>query len=195
MRLSARQSLNPKKLVLLDRDGVINIDSDAYIKSPEEWHAIPGSLEAIAKLNHAGIKVCIITNQSGIGRGYFDKNTLDAMHEKLQQELMLVGGEISDIFFCPHTPDEKCLCRKPNVGMLEQLEEKYNISVKDVPFIGDTNKDIELAHRKNCLAFLVKTGKGQKYYNEGFQKSAWLNTTKVFDNLLSVSNHLLEQHF
>lgn len=187
--------INPNKLVLLDRDGVINFDSDDYIKSPAEWKAIPGSLEAIAKLNKAGIKVCVITNQSGVGRGYYSVETLEAMHCKMRDELQVLGGEITDILFCPHTPDQICICRKPNTGMLDLLEKRFKISVAGVPFIGDTAKDLELASRKSCKPILVKTGKGQAFFDADFASSPWIDTTTVFDDLARACEHLLNHHF
>src|SRR5581483_10194631 len=114
-----------KKLVILDRDGVINVDSDAFIKSPEEWIPIPGSLEAIARLNQAGYRVAVASNQSGIGRGLFDMATLNAMHEKMHRAAAVVGGRIDAVFFCPHTAEDQCECRKPKPGMLKMILERY----------------------------------------------------------------------
>lgn len=188
-------NLDPNKLLLLDRDGVINFDSNAYIKSPEEWHAIPGSLETIAKLNAANIDIIVITNQSGIGRGLFDKSTLNAIHEKMCRQLALLNGSIKDIFFCPHTPDDVCKCRKPNTGLLEAVENKYGISLKNVPFIGDSQKDLELAYKKQCLPILVKTGKGKDYFEHQFKSDPWQSDSLVFDTLEAAGNYLLEQHF
>lgn len=184
--------INPSHLILLDRDGVINEDSDAYIKHPDEWQAIPGSLETISKLNRHDIKVIIVSNQSGLGRGLFDKNTLDAIHQKMHLQLAVLGGHITDIFYCPHKPDEDCVCRKPKTGMLDAIENKYGISLKNVPFIGDTDKDIALANVKGCLPILVKTGKGQSYFENN---KALLSKTLVFDNLQQAGDYLLTQHF
>ncbi len=189
------QILDPKRLVLLDRDGVVNFDSDDYIKSPEEWQPIPGSLEAIAKLNKSNIDVCVVTNQSGIGRGYYSEDTLHAMHQKMADLLSPLGGHITDIAFCPHHPDDACDCRKPNTGMLDILEKKFRISVAGVPFIGDTSKDLELATRKRCLPILVKTGKGQAFYDANFSSSPWASSTEVFENLEQACEHLLSHHF
>jgi D-glycero-D-manno-heptose 1,7-bisphosphate phosphatase len=187
--------IDPKKLVLLDRDGVINIDSDAYVKSAEEWQAIPGSLEAIAALYKQGIQVIVVTNQSGIGRGYFSEATLQSMHEKLLNGVHELGGDILDIVFCPHKPDEGCDCRKPKPGMLEYIEQKYNISLAGVPLIGDTGKDMELAYKQSCLPILVKTGKGQGYFEEGFSSSDWFSQSLVFNSLSESCEYLLEKHF
>jgi len=189
------KKLNPKKLVLLDRDGVINFDSDAYIKSSEEWIPIPGSLDAIAALNKAGIDVCVITNQSGIGRNLFTPKTLEAMHDKMNGLLADLGAKILRIYFCPHLPSDHCNCRKPNTGMLDALESEFNISVNTVPFIGDSGKDLELAHRKNCLPVLVKTGKGADYFESKLHTTPWAKSCLVFDDLKSASSYLLDKHF
>jgi len=193
--VTKQQSLHAEKLVLLDRDGVINFDSDNYIKTPEEWIPIPGSLEAIAAFNKAGIEVCIITNQSGIGRGFFDLKTLNAMHLKLDRLLKPLGGKIFHVYFCPHLPEDNCKCRKPSTGMLDSLEKDFNISLFNVPFIGDSKKDLELAYLKHCLTILVKTGKGQDYYQSNFSSSPWAQSTRVFENLEQASKQLLATHF
>jgi D-glycero-D-manno-heptose 1,7-bisphosphate phosphatase len=148
--------------IILDRDGVINHDSVDYIKSPEEWVAIPGSLEAIAHLNRAGFHVLIATNQSGVGRGYYDLATLDEIHEKLTHELATVGGCIDGIFFCPHQPDEGCDCRKPKPGMLLQMKEKFNLDLTQIFFIGDSHVDIQAALTAGCKPLLVMTGNGER---------------------------------
>jgi len=184
--------INPSHLVLLDRDGVINEDSDAYIKHPDEWHALPGSLETISKLNQHQIAVIVVSNQSGLGRGLFDHKTLDAIHEKMHQQLSRLGGHITEVFYCPHKPDENCNCRKPKTGMLDAIEKKYNLSLVNVPFIGDTDKDLELAKAKGCLPILVKTGKGKNYYEN--QKTQ-LENTLVFDNLEQAGDYLLAHRF
>lgn len=147
-------------LIILDRDGVINYDSENYIRSPEEWHAIPGSLEAIAKLNAAGHTVVIATNQSGIGRGYYNEQTLHAIHEKMQSELKAVHGHIDKIYYCPHHPDKNCNCRKPEPGMLLSIAQDFNAKLNEAVFIGDSSRDIAAAERANCPAILVLTGNG-----------------------------------
>lgn len=149
------------KLIILDRDGVINYDSPDYIKDPKEWHAIPGSLEAIAKLNHAGYRVVIATNQSGVARGLYDLPTLHKIHEKLKAELALVGGVIDEIYFCPHHPDEKCACRKPELAMFHKIQQKYNMDLSDVYFIGDSYSDMQVAKTLPCRPILVLTSKGE----------------------------------
>ncbi|MBL0075519.1 MAG: D-glycero-beta-D-manno-heptose 1,7-bisphosphate 7-phosphatase [Rhodocyclaceae bacterium] len=150
------------KLVILDRDGVINLDSDQYIKSPEEWKPIPGSLEAIALLNQAGFRVVVCTNQSGIGRGLFDMDTLNAIHDKMIRALAQIGGHVDAIFFCPHTNADECDCRKPKPGMLREIEARFNVSLTDVPAIGDSLRDLQAAQEVGAKPVLVLTGKGKK---------------------------------
>lgn len=155
------------KLIILDRDGVINIDSALYIKSPAEWKPLPGSLEAIARLNQAGYKVVVATNQSGIGRGLFDMDTLNAMHEKMHKALAAVGGRVDAIFYCPHTADEGCDCRKPKPGMFERISKLYNQDLTNVPAIGDSLRDLQAASALGCAPILVRTGKGEKTEADG----------------------------
>jgi len=176
------------KLVILDRDGVINHDSDDYIKSPDEWIPIAGSPEAIARLNYAGYSVVIATNQSGIARGYFDISTLNAMHDKLHSVVNDAGGQIDGIFYCPHSPTDNCNCRKPLPGLLQQIEDRFSLSVKDVPFIGDSISDIECARASSALPLLVRTGKGKK--TEQIIKAS--DNIQVFDNLSEAVNYLLD---
>ena len=151
-----------RKLVILDRDGVINVDSDAFIKSPDEWVAIPGSLGAIARLNQAGYRVAIASNQSGIGRGLFDMAALNAMHEKMNRAAAAVGGRIDAVFFCPHTQEDDCECRKPKPGMLQQIVERFEIDPEDTPVVGDSLRDLQAGAALGFATHLVLTGKGQK---------------------------------
>lgn len=150
------------KLVILDRDGVINHDSDQYIKSPEEWLPIPGSLEAVARLTKAGYRVVVATNQSGVGRGLFEMDTLNAIHEKMTRAAVQAGGRIDSIFFCPHTNADKCDCRKPKPGMLLAIAARYNTELVGVPAIGDSLRDLLAATAVGARPMLVLTGKGQK---------------------------------
>lgn len=149
-------------LIILDRDGVINYDSDDYIKSPKEWIPIPGSLEAITHLNQAGYKVAIATNQSGIARRYYDVKTLTAMHLKMQRLLADIGGEIHHIAFCPHGPTDNCPCRKPKPEMLLAIAAKFSTHDKNCIFVGDTATDMQAAKAANMPFVLVKTGKGER---------------------------------
>ena len=147
--------------VILDRDGVINHDPTGYIKSPEEWHPIAGSLEAIARFNRAGFQVLVASNQSGVGRGYYDLDALAKVHDKLHAMLATVGGEITEIFFCPHHPDEGCDCRKPQPGMFRQMQAKYAIDFAQTFFIGDSIGDVRAAEAVGCKPVLVLTGNGR----------------------------------
>ena len=150
------------KLIILDRDGVINFDSDRFIKNPEEWKPIPGSLEAIARLNQADYRVVVATNQSGIGRGLFDMPMLNAIHDKMHKACALVGARIDAVFYCPHTAESNCHCRKPKAGMLEEIGERYNMSLTGVPTVGDSLRDLQSAATMGALPYLVLTGKGVK---------------------------------
>ena len=149
-----------KKLIILDRDGVINKESAAYIKSPDEWIPIPGSLEAIAQLNQAGFTVVIASNQSGVGRGLFSLETLNKIHQKMERTLKKYGGRIDKIYFCPHTPDDHCKCRKPKSGLFDQIKKDYAINLKNVYAIGDSKRDLDAA--KACKKILVLTGHGKE---------------------------------
>jgi D-glycero-D-manno-heptose 1,7-bisphosphate phosphatase len=150
------------KLVILDRDGVINVDSAQFIKSPSEWKPIDGSLEAIAKLNQAGYRVVVATNQSGIGRGLFDMDTLNAIHEKMHKSAAAVGARIDAIFYCPHTNEADCACRKPKPGMFERIGACYNADFSEVTAIGDSLRDLQAAVAVGAQPILVLTGKGEK---------------------------------
>jgi D-glycero-D-manno-heptose 1,7-bisphosphate phosphatase len=148
------------KLVILDRDGTINVQSDDFIKSADEWMPLPGAMEAIAQLNHAGWHVVVVSNQSGLGRGLFDVAALNAMHTKLHKQLAVVGGRIDAIFYCPHSPEEKCNCRKPLPGLFEQIGERYGVDLKQVPTVGDNLRDLQAGVAAGCEPHLVLTGKG-----------------------------------
>jgi len=149
------------KLVILDRDGVINQDSDSYIKSPEEWRPIPGSLEAIARLNHAGFLVVLATNQSGVGRGLFEVSTLNAIHDRMHRALAQIGGRIDAIFFCPHAEEANCNCRKPRAGLLEEIGRRFSVALEGVPSVGDSLRDLQAAATVGAEPILVLTGKGE----------------------------------
>ncbi|RJF99454.1 D-glycero-beta-D-manno-heptose 1,7-bisphosphate 7-phosphatase [Noviherbaspirillum saxi] len=155
------------KLIILDRDGVINYDSDEFIKSPDEWIPIPGSLEAIARLNQAGYRVIVATNQSGIARGLFTIVTLNAIHQKLHAAAQQVGADIDAIFFCPHAADDNCDCRKPKPGMLHEIAQRFEVSLKGVPTVGDSLRDLHAGFVAGCSPHLVLTGKGEKTRDKG----------------------------
>ncbi len=177
----------PVKLIVLDRDGVINEDSDAYVKTVDEWLPIPGSLEAVARLCEAGWTVAVATNQSGLARGLFDAMTLDDMHFKMQQLVMEEGGRFDLIVHCPHGPDAGCACRKPLPGLFQQIADHFHMeSLSGVPVVGDSLRDLEAGMQLGALPFLVRTGKGVKT-----EKGALPTGTAVFDDLAAVAEHLL----
>jgi len=176
------------KLVILDRDGVINYDSASYIKSPDEWRPIPGSLEAIALLNQAGHHVVVATNQSGVGQGLFEMATLNAIHDKMHRALGQAGGHVDAIFFCPHTSDAGCHCRKPGPGLLEEIARRFNVSLEGVPSIGDAQRDLEASAAVGAQPILVLTGKGKKTRNEGKMPAG----TPVFADLAEAVKALLQ---
>jgi D-glycero-D-manno-heptose 1,7-bisphosphate phosphatase len=149
------------KLVILDRDGVVNEDSPNFIKSPREWHPIPGSLEAIARLSQAGWTVSIATNQSGLGRGLLDVATLNAIHRLLEASVARAGGRIDALHYCPHVPADDCQCRKPRPGLLLEIARRFGTSLAGVPAIGDSERDLEAARRAGARPILVLTGSGR----------------------------------
>lgn len=155
-------NLGQQAIVLLDRDGVINRDSDQYVKSAAEWEALPGSIEAIAGLSQAGYTVVVCTNQSGLGRGLFSLDDLEAMHDKMRALVESAGGEVSAIYYCPHTPDDACDCRKPLPGMLRAIADDYRQDLTGCFFVGDSLRDLQAAVAGDCRPVLVKTGKGEK---------------------------------
>ncbi|MCF6808353.1 D-glycero-beta-D-manno-heptose 1,7-bisphosphate 7-phosphatase [Thiotrichales bacterium 19S9-12] len=176
------------QLVILDRDGVINEDSDQYIKNKDEWHAIDGSIEAIAKLTNKQIKVAVATNQSGISRGFFNTITLYEMFDKMLKQIKAANGLIDYIAYCPHGPDDGCHCRKPNIGLLNEISQKLNIPLgPHVYFIGDSHKDMIAAQKANITPILVKTGKGLKTLNSHPELE---DEVQIYDNLEDFVNHI-----
>jgi len=178
------------KLCILDRDGVINYDSPQYIKSPAEWRPLPGSIEAIARLSQDGFRIAVATNQSGIGRGLFDMATLNAMNDKMMEMVFRQGGRIDALFFCPHTAEENCNCRKPKTGMYEEIASRFHTELKGVPCIGDGLRDLEAADAVGAQPILVLTGKGKKTQAEGKLP----RKTLVFDDLADAVKHLTAPH-
>ena len=179
----------PLKLIVLDRDGVINHDSDQFIKSPDEWRPIPGSLEAIARLNQAGYRVVVATNQSGVGRGLFGMTTLTEIHEKMFKSLNQVGGRIDAVFYCPHAADSNCDCRKPKPGMFEEIGHRFGVVLDDVPAIGDGLRDLQAASAAGARPILVLTGKGEKTHSTGNLPAG----TMVFPDLAFAVTALLAE--
>ena len=175
------------KLVILDRDGVINFDSDQFIKNPAEWKPIPGSLEAIARLNHMGYRVVIASNQSGVGRGLFDMGMLNAINEKMYRALMHVGGRVDALFYCPHAADSNCECRKPKPGMLVDISQRFNVDLAGVPAVGDSLRDLQAAQAVGAQPMLVLTGKGKKTQAAG----GLPENTLVFADLAEAVRHII----
>lgn len=177
------------KVAILDRDGVINQDSADFVKSPDEWIALPGSLEAIARLSRANWRVVIASNQSGVARGLFSMDTLNAIHAKLRREVAQVGGSIDAIFVCPHGPDDGCDCRKPRTGMFLDIAHRYDIDLKHVPAVGDSLRDLQAAVDAGCSPWLVLTGNGQKTRDNGEIPAG----TQIRDNLAAVVDAWLSE--
>lgn len=178
-------------LIILDRDGVINRDSDDFIKSPAEWQPIEGSLEAIAKLNHAGYRVVVITNQSGIARGLLDVDTLSRIHSKMRRMLSQVGGKLEAILYCPHGPGDGCECRKPLDGAFSELAHRLRIDLKDVPAVGDSLRDLQAAKAAGARPILVKTGKGERTMADPDLPE----NIEIYDDLSAAVKALLENHY
>lgn len=182
------------KLIILDRDGVINKDSTSFIKSPEEWIPLKGSLEAIARLSQAGYEVVIITNQSGIGRGLLSADTLAKIHVRMIDYVQQHGGKIQSILFCPHHPDDTCNCRKPLPGMYHELAERLNINYSGVYSVGDSIRDLQAAKAVGASPVLVKTGNGKKSLKKiANDPNIDLDGTLVFDTLATFTDALLKQ--
>jgi D-glycero-D-manno-heptose 1,7-bisphosphate phosphatase len=179
--------MTPLNLVILDRDGVINRDSDDFIKSAEEWVPIAGSLEAIARLNQNGFRVVIASNQSGIGRGLFDMGALNEIHAKMHRALAALGGKVDAVFFCPHAPEDRCECRKPKPGLFLQISARFSIDLAKTWSIGDSERDLVAAHSAGCRLMLVRTGKGRKTLDAGKLPPE----TLVFDDLSAAAEHIL----
>jgi D-glycero-D-manno-heptose 1,7-bisphosphate phosphatase len=180
------------KLVILDRDGTINEDSADFVKSPSEWEPLPGALEAIARLNHAGWHVVVATNQSGLGRGLFDVASLNAMHAKMHTMLTAVGGRVDAIFYCPHAPDEGCRCRKPEPGLFEQIGERYGMDLQGVPAVGDAPRDLVAAVAAGCAPHLVLTGKAAPYADRSLPEGYPVDTV-VHADLAAFADYLVQQ--
>ena len=178
------------KTILLDRDGVINHDAAGYVKSADEWLPIEGSLEAIARLNHAGWRAYVVSNQSGIGRGLFTVEALGEMQAKMQGLLQALGGQVEGLFFCPHRADEKCRCRKPAPGLLEDLTRRLRVDLRGAPFVGDTMKDVGAARAVGARPLLVRTGQGR----ETLRQKDFPGDVPVYDDLAAAADALLGEH-
>lgn len=176
------------KLIILDRDGTINQDRDDYVKSADEWVPIPGALQAIARLNHAGYRVVVVTNQSGVGRGIFDMAALNVIHDKMRRLLASEGGRVDAVFYCPHAPEDRCSCRKPLPGLFEEIVHRYQISLQGVPAVGDSLRDLDAAAQAGAMPLLVRTGKGKRTEEKGGLPAG----TAVFDDLSAFVDDLLQ---
>lgn len=181
------------KLVILDRDGVINQDADDFVKSVDEWLPIPGSIEAIAALHQHGFTVVVATNQSGLARGLFDLDDLEAMHARLTQLVEDAGGEIAAIFYCPHGPDDGCNCRKPKSGLIDAIEAEFDTSASEVPLVGDSLRDLQAGIDKDCDPILVRTGKGAATEPQLATIDA-LADTPVFDDLAAAAAYIIGRY-
>ncbi|MEX1033983.1 MAG: D-glycero-beta-D-manno-heptose 1,7-bisphosphate 7-phosphatase [Cellvibrionaceae bacterium] len=179
-------------LVIVDRDGVINFDSDDYIKCQSEWRPIPGSLEAIARLSQAGFTVAVATNQSGLARGLFDLDDLEAINAHMLDCVAALGGNIAGVFYCPHHPDDGCDCRKPQPGLITAIESELSVSAKGTPFIGDSLRDIQAGLAKGCKPLLVRTGKGENTLAQ--LPEALRQEVEVFADLASAADYILEHY-
>lgn len=181
-------SKETKQLVILDRDGVINEDSDEYIKSPEEWIPIPGSIEAMARLHQAGWTLVVATNQSGIGRGLYDEATLGRIHQRMLEEIRRAGGTLAGIVHCPHRPDEGCDCRKPGTGLLRRINTELGLAVENAWMVGDSLRDLQCARAGGCRPVLVRTGNGKVTLNAGLPPE--LEAVPVFDDLRAFAGYI-----
>jgi D-glycero-D-manno-heptose 1,7-bisphosphate phosphatase len=182
------------KLVILDRDGTINEDRDDYVKSPDEWVPVPGSLEAIARLNHAGWHTVVATNQSGLARGLFDMATLNAIHERMNRELALLGGRIDAVFFCPHGPGDGCACRKPRPGLFSLIGERYAVDLRETYVVGDSPHDLLAGAAVGCAPHLVLTGKGARLDDAALAKlAAELPHAVVHADLAAFAHELVQR--
>jgi|TARA_B110000116_G_scaffold133452_1_gene115651 D-glycero-D-manno-heptose 1,7-bisphosphate phosphatase len=183
------------KLVILDRDGVINVERSDFVKSADEWIPIEGSIDAIARLHSAGFTVVIATNQSGLARNKFDLDDLEAMHAKFTNLVLDASGEIGAIFYCPHKAEDNCYCRKPKAGLIEAIEAEFNASAEGMPFVGDSLRDLQAGLLKGCDPILVKTGNGEKTLGE-ISNCSDFDGIKVtsFDNLAAAVPHIIKTY-
>jgi len=177
-----------KKILILDRDGVINQDSDAFVKSAAEWIPLPGSIEAIARLYKAGWILAVATNQSGLARGKFDQKDLDEQHAKMLNLIHQAGGDLHYIAWCPHGPDDNCDCRKPKAGLLDQISQALKLDLTGSLMVGDALRDLQAGQARGCQVVLVRTGKGMKTLASG----EGLEGVKVVDNLADLADQLLK---
>lgn len=179
------------KLVILDRDGVINVDREGeYVTSADEWEPLPGSLEAIARLNQAGFRIVVASNQSGLARGYFDIEDLNGIHEKMHRLVSEAGGHIDAVFFCPHGPRQRCTCRKPKPGLIEQIGERYRVNLAGVPVVGDKQSDLDAARAAGAMPILVRTGYGEAT----LKKLGQVDGLTIYSDLAAFADAWIAEH-
>ena len=180
------------KIVILGRDGILNVFRADHVKSPDEWEAVPGALEAVARLNHAGWHAVVATNQAGIGRGLIDMTSINAIHLEMMKQLAARGGRIDAVFFCPHAPGEQCDCRKPSPGLMLQIGARYGVDLANVPMVGDTLRDLQAAHAAGCQPHLLRTGRAASQPPEVLQ--GWLAQvpgSHLHDDLTAFAEYLV----
>ena len=182
------------RLVILGRDGILNVYREDHVKSPDEWEPIPNALEAVARLNHAGWHTVVATNQAGIGRGMIDMASINTVHQRMMQRLAEVGGRLDAVFFCPHTPEDDCDCRKPKPGLMKQIAQRYGIELRTVPMVADTLRDLQAAHAAGCEPHLVRTGRAAALTDKQVVDIVQqVPMTEVHDNLGEFVDFLLER--
>ena len=182
------------RLVILGRDGILNVYREDHVKAPHEWQPVPGALEAVARLNHAGWHAVVATNQSGIGRGMIDMASVNAVHLHMMQRLMAVGGRLDAVFFCPHTPEENCDCRKPKPGLMRQIGLRYGIDLKTVPMVCDTVRDLQAAQAAGCEPHLVLSGRAAQLSDtQLLDIAAQMPSAEVHDDLGGFVDFLLQR--
>lgn len=186
--------MHTTKLVILGRDGILNEYREDHVKAPEEWVPVPGALEAVARLNHAGWHTVVATNQAGIGRGMIDMASINAVHAHMNQLLMAVGGRIDAVFFCPHTPEARCDCRKPLPGMMLDIGRRYGVLLRQVPMVADTLRDLLAAQAAGCEPHLVLTGRAREAGDEQLRHMLQqVPTTQVHEDLPAFAEYLLQR--
>ena len=186
--------LHTTKLVILGRDGILNHYREGHVTAPEEWLPIPGALEAVARINHAGWHTVVATNQAGIGRGMIDMSAVNAVHAHMNQQLMVQGGRIDAVFFCPHTPDEDCACRKPKPGMMLEIGRRYGIALEHVPMVADTLRDLQAARSAGCQPHLALSGRSQGLQGDALQQLlAQVPGAHVHHDLNAFADFLLQR--
>ena len=187
--------MHTTKLVILGRDGILNAYREGHVTGPEEWQAIPGALEAVSRINHAGWHTVVATNQAGIGRGMIDMAAINAVHAHMNQQLMTQGGRIDAVFFCPHTPEENCACRKPKPGMLLEIGRRYSVDLKTVPLVSDSLRDLLSAQAAGCEPHLVQSGRAAGLDDAALAEILrQVPSTRVHDDLTAFADFLLRHH-